>query len=111
MIPEKSQTINRFGLAMGASAVSAKTAEAAGVINTGGVDMTLADWAIVVTIIGGLIYAANQMVTLYERLTEIRAKRAAAGLVRTPPLVSGLAVAGGIGLLYAAAKVAWWAFA
>lgn len=111
MIPEKSQMINRFGLTMGASAVSAKTAEAAGIIHTGGGDMTLADWAIIVTIIGGLIYAANQMVTLYERMVEIRAKREAAGLVRTPPLVSALAVAGGLGVLYAAARVAWWAFA
>jgi hypothetical protein len=110
MFAERSQTvINRFGLAMGASAVSAKTAEAAGIINTGVGAMTLADWAIVVTIFGGIIYAANQLVTLYERLIEIRAKRAAAGIKCTPPWVSALAMAGAAGVAYSTVQVVLWA--
>lgn len=110
MIAEKSQTvINRFGFTMGASAVSAKTAEAAGIIHSGVGAMTLADWAIIVTILGGVIYAANQLVTLYERLVEIRAKRAAAGVKGTPAAVSVLAVAGGIGVVYCALRAAIWA--
>lgn len=110
MIAEKSQAvINRFGLTMGASAVSAKTAEAAGIINTGAGAMTLADWAIVVTILGGIIYAANQLVTLYERLIEIRAKRAASGIKGTQPWVSVLAIAGAAGVVYSAVQAALWA--
>lgn len=112
MTTEKSQTvINRFGLTMGASAVSAKTAEAAGIINTGGGDMTRADWAVIVSIIGGSLYAANMLVNLYERLVEIRAKRAAAGVKGTPIAVSALAVAGAAGVAYCAFRTVVWVLA
>ena len=112
MTAEKSQTVaNRFGFAMGASAVSAKTAEAAGIIQTGVGAMTLADWAIIVTIFGGVIYAANQLVTLHERLLELRAKRAAAGVKGTPAWIAALAVTGALGSLYAGSKLLWMALA
>lgn len=112
MIAEKSQAvINRFGLTMGASAVGAKTAEAAGIINTGGGEMTRADWAVIVSIIGGSLYAANMLVNLYERLIELRAKRAAAGIKGTPVVVSVLAMAGAFGVLYACLNLVWWALA
>jgi hypothetical protein len=112
MTAEKSQTVaNRFGLAMGASAVSAKTAEAAGIIHSGVGAMTLADWAIIVTILGGVIYAANQILALYDKLLEMRAKRAAAGVAPTPLWLSSLALAGAFGVLYAAFSFARWAIA
>ena len=112
MFAEKSQTVaNRFGLAMGVSAVSAKTAEAAGIIHTGVGAMTLADWAIIVTILGGVIYAANQLVTLYERLLELWAKRAASGVAATSHWLSGLALVGAFGVLYACLNLVWWALA
>lgn len=110
MIAEKSQAvINRFGLTMGASAVGAKTAEAAGIINTGGGEMTRADWAVIVSIIGGSLYAANMLVNLYERLIELRAKRAAAGIKGTPVVVSALAIAGAAGVAYSAVQAVLWA--
>lgn len=109
MIDEKSQAvINRFGFTMGASAVSAKTAEAAGIINTGGGEMTRADWAVIVSIIGGALYAANMLVNLYERMIELRAKRAAAGIKGTPIAVSVLAIAGAAGVACSAVQVVLW---
>lgn len=70
----KIEAANRLGLASGTSAIAAKSAEAAGIISTGGPALTLADWAVIITIIGGVLYAANQAIALIER---IRAKRAA----------------------------------
>lgn len=76
MASEKATELaNRLGLTTGVSAVTAKGAEAAGLISTGGPALTLADWAVIITIIGGVLYAANQLMALVDR---IRAKRAAA---------------------------------